>query len=77
MKTNAFSAFITRKEKTKKQSTHGTNKANTSNIADLFFKEGKPIMVGKKLVGITGDTVLEIYRLGARRAKKNATQKSN
>lgn len=70
MKSKPLAAWMTRKEKTKNPSTHATNKNNVSNLADLIRKEGQGIYIGQRLVGITGKTVIELFKLGDRRKKK-------
>lgn len=74
MKTKELALHLQRKNRGKSLNKIGNEREDVGHLSDLIYKEGSAVMDGSKIVGVTSETVVELYKNGQRRAarRKNA-----
>lgn len=73
MKTKALALHLQKKNRGKKLTAIGNEREDVGHLSDLIFAECSVVRDGSKIVGVVGETVVELYKNGQRRAsrKKN------
>lgn len=74
MKTKQLASFLTKRNKGKKLSVIGNERENVGHLSDLIFAECAAIKEGQKIVGILGETAVELYKNGQRRAARRKSK---